>query len=174
MELQSLVRYREFIDNLESTKGVYLDERDKHERHLFIFKNELEAATLMEDDLRIEKANAGIKLIQSKIDAVNEQIGELNIEPLAMACIDECNDKLSELNEKAAYLWQSMLESRIEYLKKLEMLGNVKRESEILAHSCNGPCGVLNRQLLTMKSVKYSGQHQLVVDLPLLNKLLKT
>lgn len=173
MELQSLVRYREFIDNLESTKGVYLDERDKHERHLFIFKNELEAAQLMQDDLRIEKAKAGIELIQSKIDDVNLKIGDLNIEPLAMAVIDEANDKLSELNEKASCLWQSMLEARIEFMKKLEMLGNIKRESENLAHSCNGPCAVLNRQLLTLKSVKFSGQHQLIVDLPLLNKLLK-
>lgn len=174
MELQSIVRYENFINELEINKGALLDELAQHEKHLFIFKNELEAAELMQDDIRIEKARKGVEYIQSKIDAVNEKIGDLNIEPLAKACIDECNDKLSEMNEKAASLWQSMLESRIEFMRKLEALGNIKRESENLAYSANGPCSVLRRQPLTLNSIKYSGQHQLVIDLTLLNKLLKT
>lgn len=174
MELQSIVKYREFMNDLEINKGALLTEKEQHERHLFIFQNELQAATLMEDENRIEKAKQGIELIQKKIDDVNEKIGELNITPLAQAVISEANDKLSEMNQEATALWQSMIEARIEFMKKLSALGELKRESEILAHSTNGASSFLKIQPLTLKVIRYSGQHQLVCDLPLLNKLLKT
>jgi hypothetical protein len=169
--MKSLERYNDFISNLQKTKGELLTEKDKHERQLSIFQNELEAATLMSDSNRIKKAQQGIEILTEKLNLVNSKIGDLDETPYLLDILFEAEDLLGQYQEQATTQWQKVVEARINLLKELEFLGKIKRESEVVSWSTKDIMQKLRRNPLEVVKFGYN-KNLFCIDLPIITKYL--
>lgn len=172
--MESLQKFNQFIENLSETKNDLLNQKEKLSNLLAALKQEVTLASSLGDINREQQAEATIITVNDKIKEVNWQLSELNVEPLAQDVINEAEVKLGKLQAQATELWGNMLDARIVFLKKVEELGELRRKSqEVCWQTQNATIALRKQPLADTKVIKFNGQHNLIVDLPLLNRLLK-
>jgi hypothetical protein len=147
------------------------DNQEKLLRQLNYFQGEVERAQILNDERNEKKALQAISIIDEKLAENNKAFEELNITPYAERALQEIMSRRRTLEDSVEEKWQAALEARHIFIKKLEELGELHSQSINLAHESKPIALVLKQN--PVREIGISGQHQLVVNLDLINDILR-
>jgi hypothetical protein len=147
--MESLKKYNSYCASFQERKKALEEEQAKHKRHLSVFSSELETASLLQDAGRIAKAQAGVDLLTQRLSGVKEELSETDSKPLAEQVLLESEELMGQLNQAVQGQWQRAREKRIEFLRELEELGRLRRQSAELSWATQSAMRDLNRNPLS-------------------------
>ncbi len=172
MELESLKRFNELSNGLEEARTKLLAEQEKYQRQFGFFTDQFNAYATVDDEEGKQKALKAMNIVHTKIDEVEAKLKALDLEPVAQQVLDEAEQKLSGIKEQMSKQWEAIVNSRIVFLEQLKTYGELRKSCYYLRHDTIPAGRILRRNPLNMGYV--SGQHHLVIDLSMINDLLKS
>ena len=174
MKLNKLEAFGNAANSYTTKAGMLNQEAMKLSKQLAYFKDEMERAKLLNDKVSFDKAQNAIDLINAKLLGITTALKQLDIVPLAQEALNEVDEKIAELKEKAKVAWENMLEARQNFLDKLEALGKLRKESQMVCYQAGGICQTLRKQsyVNSYHEINFGGQHELEVNVRLINRLL--
>jgi len=171
MELQSLEKYNKTATSLQANQGALKAERDKLQRQLAYFQDQLEMAKTIESKEDITKCESGITIVSGKLKEVETQLDQGILVTLAQGVIDEAEQEIGKLHNQIQDQWEIIIKARVQYLEELKQLGKLRKETQAICWQTHGVSQALRRNPLPMPGV--NGQHQFVVDLQHINQLIE-
>jgi hypothetical protein len=146
--MESLRKYNNYRASFNERKTALEEEKQKHERHFALFSSELETAQLLNDKARIDKAKQGVELTTKRLNQVNADLASMDSKPLAQAVLLESEEVLGQLQEQVRQQWDRAREARILFLRELEQLSKLRRQSQELSWATQAAMLDLNRNPL--------------------------
>jgi hypothetical protein len=168
--MKSLEQFNQIKNNLSSNIQNLEEQKVKFQRQLAHFVEGLESGQTVGDKELIKKSQQGINILEEKLHLIDSQLNNLNLVPYAQNVIDEAETMLSDLHEKVQQQWEKIISKRIEFLKSLEEMGKLRRKAQEVCWATSEPARVLRMNPLPYPGI--SGQHQLIVPLDHINKLI--
>jgi hypothetical protein len=170
--MESLKKYSEYCQSFHVNKEKLIGEQTKYQRQLDLFSQELETALLLDDKDRISKAQKGVNLVTERLNQVNNDLASMNTKPLAHAVLIEGEEVLTQLNQVVEQQWQRAREKRIEFLRELEELGRLRRQSQQLSWATRSAMLDLRRNPL--EEIRYgANRFEFLVGQVLLDRYLR-
>jgi DNA repair ATPase RecN len=170
--MESLARFNQMNSDIQGMTETLNKEKAKFQRQLNCFEDDLERSQIVGDQKGIVNATKGINIITEKLTAINDDLSKLNLSDYALAVFQEAEEGIRDIHDCFQSQWENIIEARIKFLNELEKLGAMRRNCQRLCWATMEPAKVLRRNPLDAPHI--SGQHNLVVDLSLLNKCLNT
>jgi hypothetical protein len=170
--VESLKKYSDYCSSFNDRKAELEAEREKHARHLALFSAELETAQLLNDKPRIATANKGVAMVTEQLAKVNNDLESMNTKPLAHAVLLESEEVLTQLNQVVEQQWQRAREKRIEFLRELEELGKLRRQSQHISWATRSAMLDLRRNPL--EEIRYgTNRFEFLVEQGTIDKYLR-
>jgi hypothetical protein len=170
--MESLKRYNDYCASFQANKDKLLADKAINERHLTLFQSELETAQLLNDKARIDKAQKGVDLVSKRLDVVLKDLESMDSRPLAEQVLSESEELMGQLNQAVDQQWQRAREKRIEFLRELEELGRLRRQSQELSWATQAAMLDLNRNPL--EEIRFGvNRLDFIVDQDLVDKYLR-
>jgi DNA repair ATPase RecN len=171
--MQSLDKFNTFVNNLNNTKGTLLDQQEQLELHLAVFQHELNAATLMEDNARVEKAKAGIAHITKQLSDIATQLGNLDGAPLAQDVLNEAEERLANIRVEIQKQWVTVFEARDSFISAMQGLGKLRQYSIDICNATGRAAQVLKRNPLAPGGFNREFEQRLPITFEFVKGLLK-
>ena len=169
--MNALEKYHQHTSTRNDRLNVLQEENAKIRRQIDYFGNALERAKLVGDEKAEEKAQQGLTILLGKLEESEKAIQELDIEPYAQSALQELYERRRVLEDQLHSKWQKVIKARDTFIQEFTALGEIRNASITLSHESHPVALAMRQNPIT--ELHISGQSGLVVDLDMVNSLLR-